>query len=128
MSNLSGKKILLVEDDLLSTELLLFVFQSEGIEVKTATNVSDALLLLKDWIPDVIISDLGLPDEDGFAFIKKIRSMTSMEYLKIPAVAVTGYGREEGLKALEAGFTYYRTKPLQPHDLITMLRKMLNKT
>jgi CheY-like chemotaxis protein len=122
-SELAGKKILLIEDDLLSSEALRFAIEQEGSEFRAASKASEALLALENWTPDLIISDIGLPDEDGYSLIRKIRSFPAL--LNLPAIALTGYGKEEGENALTAGFQFYRSKPLEPNALISLLKEII---
>ena len=122
---MAGKKILLVEDDLLSSELVRVTVEAEGSEVRTVARAAAALATLQEWLPDVIISDLGLPDEDGFSLIKKIRSLPDQKAARVPAVALTGYGREQGLQAMAAGFDIYKSKPMDPATLVTLLEELL---
>jgi CheY-like chemotaxis protein len=125
ISVLTGKKILLVEDDVISAALLSVALEQKGMELKSATRASEALDILQDWCPDAIISDLGLPDEDGFSMIQKIRSFPGAKK-DVPALALTGYGNEEGDRALQAGFQNYKTKPVDPDSVVHLLMQMLN--
>lgn len=122
---LAGKKVLLVEDDLLSAEVFRFVLEREGLQFRSAARVSHAMDLVQQWNPDLVISDLGLPDEDGFSLIKKIRSLPAVEQSTIPAIALTGYGAEEGERAVRAGFQIYKCKPLEPTALLPLLNQLL---
>ena len=125
IGRLDGKKILLVEDDLLSSEVLGFTFQERGAVFRSAPSASRALQILHEWLPDIIISDLGLPDEDGFSLIKKVRALPSVQKAAIPIIALTGYGKEEGLRALAAGFQLYRSKPVEPGDLVVLVEGLI---
>src|SRR5262249_32830033 len=118
-----GKKILLIEDDLLSSEALRFAIEQEGSEFRVARKASEALDAIRNWTPDLIISDIGLPDEDGCSLIRKIRLLPAL--MHAPAVALTGYGKEEGENALTAGFQFYRSKPLEPNALISLLKEII---
>jgi CheY-like chemotaxis protein len=83
--------------------------------------VREALQILtgKEWRPEVVVSDLGMPDEDGYDLIRKIRSMTAEEGGQVPAIALTGYaGKEEGERALSAGYQVHLTKPVDWSDLV----------
>ena len=126
-SELFGKKILLVEDDLLSVEALRLALENEGSNIRATFKAAEALATLQDWIPDIIISDLGLPDEDGYSLIKKIHALPALFGLPIPAVALTGYGKEEGERALAAGFDVYKSKPVDPDTLISLLKEIIRK-
>ena len=125
MSVLSGKKVLLVEDDLLSSEMLRVGMEQQGLVMRAAANASEALAILADWLPDVIISDLGLPDEDGYSLIKKIRALPSLGESEVPAIALTGYGKEEGARAIASGFHIYQSKPVDLNSLVSLLSNLV---
>lgn len=117
-------KILLVEDDLLSTDVFRFALEEKGFEFRSAAKAADALEILKDWHPDVIVSDLGLPDEDGYSLIKKIRTLPDIHKAAIPAVALTGYGVAEGNAAVSAGFQIFKSKPIDPDTLTSVVKEV----
>lgn len=123
---LAGKKVLLVEDDTVSIEVFRVTLEGEGVEVRSAVRASQALDVLRQWRPDILISDLGLPDEDGYSLIKKIRSLP--EHSETPAVALTGYGAEEGERAVRAGFHMYKSKPLEPNALLRLLNDLVARS
>ncbi|HEY9230510.1 MAG TPA: ATP-binding protein, partial [Blastocatellia bacterium] len=119
LPRLFGVRLLLVEDDPDSLEVLRIVIDLHGAEVKTATRTSEALKIMEQWLPDVLISDIGLPDEDGYALLKKMRQLGRGRGRYIPAIALTGYASEqEGRQALSTGFQRYFTKPTEPSKLI----------
>jgi signal transduction histidine kinase/ActR/RegA family two-component response regulator len=115
---LSGKRILIVDDDLEARALIENVLQQEGAETMSAASASEALRLLKSQEPDVLISDLGMPDVDGFDFIKSVG--TSGSTLRpIPAVALTAYTSEaDRSRALESGFRVHLGKPVEARELV----------
>jgi signal transduction histidine kinase len=123
-ASLRGKKILLLEDDLLFTEVLRMALQAEGFEFRSAATASEAFAIVKEWAPDAIISDLGLPEEDGFAFMQKIRTLPSFGNSGIPVLALSGYGMEEGTRALAAGFRAFKTKPVEPDMVVSFLAEL----
>lgn len=123
-AELAGKKILLVEDDPLFTKMLEIAFRAQGLNLRSAGTASEGFRIATDWLPDAIISDLGLPDEDGFSFIGKIRALPSSDRSTVPALALSGYGKEEGNRALAAGFQAYKIKPVDPATLITFLEEL----
>jgi PAS domain S-box-containing protein len=124
VSELTPLKILLVEDDLLSTDVFRFALEEKGFEFRSASKAADALEILKGWHPDVIVSDLGLPDEDGYSLIKKIRTLPDSQKAAIPAIALTGYGVAEGNAAVSAGFQIFRSKPIDPDTLIAVVKEV----
>jgi len=110
---LNGRNILFVEDDLLSAEMFRSYFESKGASTKLARRSAEALSILNDWIPDVLVSDLGLPEQDGFSLIQNLRSSSNTKIASLPAIAVTGYGKEDGERAIKAGFGLYLLKPIE---------------
>ncbi|HEY7162283.1 MAG TPA: response regulator, partial [Acidobacteriota bacterium] len=123
---LHGRKILFVEDDVLSAEMFRSYFESKGANTKVATRSAEALSILNDWMPDVLVSDLGLPEEDGFSLIKNLRSSSNNKIAALPAIAVTGYGKEDGERAIKAGFGLYLLKPIEPTGLEQAVLNLLN--
>lgn len=121
---LIGLRVLTVEDDSDSREMLELVLRSQGAEVVSVSSVHEALQILNNngWKPDVLLSDLGMPDEDGYHLIRKVRSRTAAEGGMLPAIAITGYaGQEEIERALAAGYQTQLTKPVNWNDLVKTL-------
>jgi CheY-like chemotaxis protein len=114
-----------VEDHDDARELLVQVLEPCKARVSTAANVPDALQLVERLRPDVILSDIGLPGEDGYAFIKKLRALPANQGGKTPAVALTAYARvEDRTKALVAGFNMHVPKPVDPAELMAVLASL----
>ena len=83
---------------------------------------------MEQWLPDVLISDIGLPDEDGYALLKKMRKLAGDQGRYIPAIALTGYASEqEGQQAMSTGFQRYFTKPTEPSKLIGAIVELATK-
>ncbi len=121
-AELADVAVLVVEDDEDSRELLTDVLRPCGMRVSTASNVPEALSALEEATPDVIVSDIGLPGEDGYALIRKLRARAPAEGGKIPAIALTAYTRvEDRMKALAAGFNMHIAKPVEPGELLSAL-------
>ena len=123
---LNGRNILFVEDDMLSAEMFCSYFESKGANTKMARRSAEALSILNDWIPDVLISDLGLPEQDGFSLIKNLRSSNNTKLATLPAIAVTGYGKDDGERAIKAGFRLYLLKPIELSGLEQAVIHLLN--
>jgi signal transduction histidine kinase len=122
---LNGVHVLVVEDHDDARELLVQVLEPCKARVSTAANVPDALQLVEQLRPDVILSDIGLPGEDGYAFIKKLRALPADQGGKTPAVALTAYARvEDRTKALVAGFNMHVPKPVDPAELMAVLASL----
>jgi CheY-like chemotaxis protein len=102
--------------------MLTAMLMESKATVQTASNVSEALDLLQLLIPDVIVSDLALPFEDGYSLIAKIRKLEAASGKQIPAVALTAYIRvEDRAKALAAGFNMFVPKPVEPNELVAAI-------
>lgn len=121
-NNLSGLKILVVDDEADSLELIRMFLEHCGAEVSTANSVSSALEYFDQKIPDLLISDIGMPDTDGYEFIKKIRELTPERGGLIPAIALTAYARsEDKSRALDSGFHTHLTKPIDMNSLVNVI-------
>jgi CheY-like chemotaxis protein len=126
-ASLMGQRILVVDDDADTLFLLTLILEECGAEVTTATSVAEAIELFKELHPTLLISDLGLPFEDGYSLIKELRSLEVELGWQVPAIALTGYaGKEARERALELGFEQYITKPILPDALIQVIVQLLN--
>jgi PAS domain S-box-containing protein len=122
---LDGVRVLLVEDNLDTLDMLKFIFAEAGAEVITATSVDDALEALERFKPDALISDIAMPDRDGYDLIREVRSRRPEQGGKIPAVAVTAYARaEDRVRVLAAGFQMHIAKPIAPGELIAVVASL----
>lgn len=117
--SLRGLKILIVEDELLILELFEFTLKLHHAEVRTARSVNEALKLLQKWSPDVVVTDIGLPEEDGYSFIKTLRSRPDMKTL--PIVALSGYVSLHQGRLEDDRYLVKIGKPVDPDYLITVL-------
>jgi signal transduction histidine kinase/CheY-like chemotaxis protein len=116
----SGIRALVVDDEADARELVACALEMSGIEVRSASNVPDALNELATFTPSVIISDLGLPDaEDGHLFVRSVRAHADEEKRKVPIIALTGLTRpQDKVRAINEGFNLYITKPVEPFALV----------
>ena len=122
---LNGIKILAVDDEPDARELLTTILEQCGAHVKTCGSVKDALTALKDFQPDVLISDIGMPGEDGYSLIRKIRVMEEGGARRLPAVALTAFARvEDRLKAFSAGYNMHVPKPVEPIELALVVASL----
>ncbi|MBD1863046.1 MULTISPECIES: response regulator [Trichocoleus] len=125
-SLLLGQRILVVDDDIDTLFLLSVTLEEYGAEVTTATSVAEAIELFKELHPTLMISDIGLPFEDGFSLIRELRTLEVKRGWQVPAIALTGYaGKETRERALELGFQQYLTKPIFPDVLIEIIVQLL---
>ncbi|HSE97247.1 MAG TPA: ATP-binding protein, partial [Blastocatellia bacterium] len=120
--------ILVVDDEPDTRELLTAILSQCGAQVKAAASSRAALDVLAGWEPDLMILDIGMPEEDGFELIKKVRASDTERGRQIPALALTGYARHEDQKrALSSGFQLYITKPVEPDHLIRSVADLLKQ-
>jgi signal transduction histidine kinase/ActR/RegA family two-component response regulator len=128
MSGLEGCAILVVEDNDDARKLLQAILRRAGATVETAENVSAALRILADHRPDLILSDIEMPGEDGYSFITRVRAQES-PYRRVPAIALTAYTRSvDRVRALAAGFQMHMAKPVEPAELVAAARSLVAAT
>jgi CheY-like chemotaxis protein len=121
---LRGLCVLLVEDDGDAREFFRTVLESQGAEVAVATSAAEALGLYEARRPDVLVSDIGLPGEDGCALLRKLREADPRRG-DLPSLAVTAYaGSEDRARALLAGFSMCLTKQLVPEELVVAVARL----
>jgi len=126
--SLDGLRVLLVDDEPEAREILTTVIGRTGAEVKACISASDALSKLAEWRPDVILSDIAMPDEDGYSFIGKVRSLPRDQGGDIPAAALSAYARDEDrMQALAAGYQMHIAKPIGASQLVTMVAKLAGR-
>ncbi len=129
VGRLDGIKILIVEDDPDSREVLQLFLEQNGASANAVDSVRQALAVLKGNGPvkyDLIISDLAMPEEDGYSLIKKIRSNDENDIASIPAIALSAFTTQESRsRALEAGFQRYLTKPFEPEAIVREILALL---
>jgi CheY-like chemotaxis protein len=124
--SLNGRNILLVDDDEDSREFISFVLTAEGATVTAASSATEALEILQKSSPDILISDIGMPEMDGYMLMKHIRSLTAEKGGTIPAIAVTAYAGDSNQKlALDAGFQMHISKPVEPTELIKVTTNLI---
>jgi PAS domain S-box-containing protein len=122
--NLRDVQVLIVDDDDDARLLLTTIIEKSGANVLTAGSVAEALARLADFKPHILISDIGMPGEDGYSLIRKVRARYPGAD-KIPAIALTAYARSEDRKlALEAGFQMHIAKPVDPEELLSILKEL----
>ena len=129
-AQLAGRRILTVEDDADARQMLEIVLRSQGADVVAVGSVREAIAVLDDkkWKPTLILSDLGMPDEDGYDLIRKVRSRSADDSGEAPAIALTGYaGKDEVERALKAGYQAHLLKPIDLSALIKMIAAMSPK-
>ena len=125
---LTGLKVLICEDDADSRELLEAVLCAEGATVRSAAAAPEAFDRLREFRPDVLVSDIGLPLVDGYALIRQIRQLDESQGGRTPAIALTAYtAREDARRALSAGFQLHVAKPADPKELTSLVAKLAGR-
>jgi PAS domain S-box-containing protein len=122
---LKGVCVLVVEDDPETLDLLKFILDQRQAEVTTAASAAEALRVLEDSPADVLVSDLAMPDQDGYDLIRRVRSLAPERGGNVPAVALSAYTRaEDRMRALAAGFSLHLPKPVDPGELVAALARL----
>jgi PAS domain S-box-containing protein len=125
---LDGTTILVVDDEPDARELLTVGLERCGAQVKAAASVTEAFRAIAVQIPDVLISDIGMPDEDGYELIRKLRLMPEEKGGKIPSIALTAYARvEDRLRALRSGYQMHVPKPVELAELVAVVDSLVKR-
>jgi CheY-like chemotaxis protein len=125
LPSLSDVNVLLVDDDPDTLQILSMMLTDSKAGVQTAASVTEALEVLLWYRPDVVVSDLAMPGEDGYSLVRKMRALESENGKQTPVVALTSYVRvEDRARALSAGFNMFVPKPVQPDELITAIANL----
>lgn len=125
---LAGLRVLVVDDDRDALELLGQMLAQAGAEVEAASSVRAAVEAMSRARPDVVVSDIEMPGEDGYALIARIRARASDGDDVIPAVAVTAYGRiEDRIRSLAAGYQQHLSKPVEPTELVAVVGRLAGR-
>ncbi len=129
LSLLDGVRVLVVDDEVDTRDFLVTVLQESQAEVQAVASVREALEAITNWKPDVLVSDIGMPQEDGYSLIRKLRSRSPEQGGKIPAAALTAYARaEDRRRAIQAGFQLHMPKPVDPCELVTVVASLVGRT
>jgi PAS domain S-box-containing protein len=126
--SLQGLRVLAVDDEADTREMIRAVLEYCKMEVITAGSASEALEAIVQSRPDVLLSDLGMPGEDGYALIAKVRALPAERGGQIPAAALTAYVRaEDRVKVLRSGFQLHVSKPLEPNELVAVVANLAGR-
>jgi len=124
LGDLNGLHILVVEDDADSRDMLALLLQTLGARVEAVPSAREAVDRMRQRRPDVLLSDIGMPEEDGYSLIRRVRQMPADAAKKLPAIALTAYARaQDADAAIGAGFDAHLPKPVAPADLIRAIKK-----
>jgi PAS domain S-box-containing protein len=119
LGDLTGLRVLAVDDDPDSVRLLCDILESAGAEVTTVNSVAEAMEKLESYRPHVLVTDLAMPDNDGFDLIRQVRALRDPALRDIPAAALTAYARAgDRAKSLRSGFQIHLAKPVDPAELV----------
>ena len=126
--SLDGLRVLIVDDEPEAREIISTVIMRTGAEVTACTTATEALAKLAEWKPDVILSDIAMPDEDGYSFIGKVRSLPRDKGGETPAAALTAYARDvDRRQALAAGYQMHIAKPIGASQLVHMVARLAGR-
>ena len=119
---LAGLQILVVDDETDGREMLTLILESRGADVRTAASADEALSILDNAAPDLLISDIGMPRVDGYELMRRIRRLPGAAVRELPAIALTAFARpEDAAKARQAGFGSHLSKPVEPAALFSTI-------
>ncbi|MDB5107381.1 MAG: two-component hybrid sensor and regulator, partial [Candidatus Binatus sp.] len=128
MPSLAGLRILIVEDEPDAREIVAAILSHAGAEVATAATAQEAIDLIDQRPPDVLVSDIGMPGEDGYQLMRKVRSRSAEQGGQIPAIALTALARaEDRMKVLSAGYQMHVPKPVEPIELATVIASLMKR-
>ena len=126
---LDGVRILVVDDEADVRDFAVMTFKECGAEAVSASGLVDALKIIDTWRPDVLVADIGMPDEDGYTLIRRVRSLPAERGGRIPAMALTAYARtEDRVRILASGYQIHVAKPVEPVELITAVASLAGRT
>jgi PAS domain S-box-containing protein len=126
--SLKGLSILVVDDEADARALLTAVLSQEGADVTAVASVKEALAVLQQSKPDVLLSDIAMPGEDGYSLIHQVRTLEGESGARIPAAALTAYAREKDReRVLSAGFQIHVTKPVEPSELVAAVASLVGR-
>ncbi|WP_374586436.1 ATP-binding protein [Pseudoduganella sp.] len=126
LRDLGGLKVLLVDDEADARDLIGRILRECNCEVQAAANALEALALARSGQYDLLLSDIGMPDVDGFELLARIRAMGPARGGSLPAIALTAFARpEDRLRALESGFLDHVPKPIEPSELIATIGRVV---
>jgi signal transduction histidine kinase/CheY-like chemotaxis protein len=128
-TRMAGVKIVIVDDEPDARSLLRRLLEDCNAEVHTAETAEEAVALVQAERPHVLISDIGMPNEDGYGLIRRVRALSAETGGHTPAVALTAYARaEDRVTAIVAGFQHHLSKPVEPNELIAIVASLAGRT
>lgn len=125
LPSLQGIRVLVVDDDPDNCELLAMLLEQYQAEIMTVASAMEVSSVLKSFKPDILVSDIGMPDVDGYTLLRSIRCLPPEQGGQIPAIAVTAYARpEDAQQALACGFQRHLSKPIDANELVTAIAEL----
>ena len=125
---LLGLSVLAVDDDEDARTLLKLLLEAAGAEVRVAASVADALAELAARAPHIVLSDVGMPSQDGYVLIRSLRGHAEPALRRIPAVAITGLARtQDRIELLRSGFQAQLSKPIEPSELVALVASLCGR-
>ena len=125
---LAGLRVLVVDDEDDARDLLATVLRSCGSEVTTASSAAEAVAVVKTLKPELLVSDIEMPVEDGYSLITKIRALKPEDGGQTPAIALTAHARvEDRMRALSAGYQMHVPKPVEPAELVVVIASLAGR-
>jgi len=126
---LNGLRVLVVDDEADNLELIEIIFEQYQAQVQTAVSVDEAIKVIEEWTPDILISDISMPSKDGYSLIHSIRIKEAEVGGFLPAVALTGCVLPENRKLVfNAGFQMFILKPFDAEELIAVVARLTGRT
>jgi CheY-like chemotaxis protein len=124
-ADLAGVRVLVVDDDPEALELATAILVAAAADVRVCRSAADALKILPEWRPHVLVSDIEMPGEDGYSLIGRVRALPATEGGRTPAVALTAYGRQQDrARSLTAGFNMHVPKPVDPGEFTAIVASL----
>ena len=125
---LNGLRVLVVDDEVDVPHLLTAVLSLCGAEVVAVASVAEAMAAIQQRQPDIVVSDIEMPREDGYSLIRKLRATEAEHGGRVPAIALTAHVRmEDRLRALSAGYDAHVAKPVEPAELVTVIASIVRR-
>lgn len=127
-TSLEGVRVLVVDDEPDTRELLVAVIERCGAEVSSASSAAEAMEMLRRSPPDVLVSDVGMPGEDGLSFMRRVRALPPAEGGRVPAIALTAFASSgDRTRALLAGFNQFVSKPIENQELVIVIATVIGR-
>ncbi|MBD2293684.1 response regulator [Anabaena sphaerica FACHB-251] len=125
--HLDNLRLLIVDDDSDTRQILTLLFELEGAEIISVASAHEAIEIISNFRPDILISDISLPDEDGCSLLPKVRNLEALKDKWVPAIAMTGWASAEDQEyTLKAGFQKHLCKPINLDELVSAVTSLVN--